>query len=162
MLSADGSTGFGSARNAKGLSHYVRYGRLRHHRPFESTLVAPWGWGWRTQVLMQGQQLQWTVGDSGQESSSIAQGKWAFLWFDSNLQSTSNIVIQVVDTCPQGGGEALVAWDYSHGLRKAIRLSQADISGKCLEMRAIALSTPFGGTRFWSADYFHSGPTEVH
>jgi hypothetical protein len=136
------------------------YGRVRLHRPY--ALQSPWGWGTTWFTIQNGQTVSWTVGDANAESALVSQWKWAFTWFESNLDGVADIVISVVDTCPAGGGEALVLRDYSTSLRKRIRLSQSLISGKCLTMRAYGLSVPTGGRVVYSADYFHAGDPSTH
>ena len=160
MLSSDGSDGTANGVLASTLSSKVGNGRLRLHRPYD--LVGPWGWGWRSFVIHQGETVSWPVGTTGPESSSVTQWKWAFQWFENDMTSSSNIVIYVVDTCPPGGGSTWIAGDYSYGLRKKVRLSQSQISNRCLEMRAVAISAPPEGKEVWSADYFHSGDPTLH
>jgi hypothetical protein len=139
------------------------FGRIRMHRPSSLDLVPPWGWGWRTFVIHQGETIAWTVGGSGPESSLLTQWKWAFFWDEFNMKNSSDVVIHVWDTCPSGGGAALLqAFDMSFSYRKRIRLVGDQIHGKCLEMRAYAYETPPEGVRVYSADYYHSGDISLH
>jgi hypothetical protein len=106
--------------------------------------------------------VSWTVGNSYPESSAITDWKWAFTWKETDLDKVADIVIEVVDTCPAGGGEEVIISDPSFDLRKALRLEARDIGGKCLEMRAYGMSVPVAGRTAYSADYFHSGDRSIH
>ena len=161
MLAGDASMGTGIT----GYSHdkvasKTGFGRIRMHWPSSRSLVAPWGWGWRTFVIHSGETVAWTVGDAGAEYSSVKQMKWAFFWDEPDMNSVSDIMIELWDTCPQAGGEERIMYDNTFNLNK--RIKYFDVGGRCLEMRASALQTPPDGTRIYSADYFHSGPTDVH
>jgi hypothetical protein len=145
-----------------GLSAQTGYGRLRMHWPDSADLTAPWGWGDRTVSITNQQGVSWTVGNSYPESSAITDWKWAFTWKETNLDKVADIVIEVVDTCPAGGGEQLIMADYSFDFRKALRLEASQIRGKCLEMRAYGMSVPSAGRTAYSADYFHSGDRSIH
>jgi len=162
MVMGDASDGTANGMLNAQVSNLSGYGRLRMHWPSATNLTNPWGWGWRDFVIRQGEEVRWNVWTSGPESSSITGWKWAFLWFEDHLASTSDIIIDVLDTCPAGGGEVVVSADDSFSLRKRIRLTQSSIGGRCLVMRARALQTPTAGTRVWSADYFHSGDNTLH
>jgi hypothetical protein len=144
------------------VSDYSGYGRLHMHWPSSDNLTAPWGWGWRSFTIQNGQTVSWTVWDAGAESPLVRQWKWAFTWFENDLNNVADIVIKVVNTCPSGGGEVTVASDYSYDLRKRIHLGQAEISGRCLEMRAYGWKVPAGGRVVYSADYFHAGDPAQH
>lgn len=161
LLQGDNWADPGSGDLPAGISSQGGYGRLRMHYPSNDSLVAPWGWGWQSFVIQQGQTVEWTVWDSGPESQSVTHWKWAFAWFDDNLNSSSDIVIEVRDVCAPGG-PVMVRSDYSYDYRKGIRLWAPSIGGKCLVMRATAFLTPAGGTRVYTADYFHGGDSSTH
>jgi hypothetical protein len=137
-------------------------GRIHMHWPSSTDLTAPWGWGWRSFVIHQGQTISWNVGSSAPESPLIQQWKWAALWFESDLQNVADIDFEVYDTCPPGGGEILVASDSSRDLRARFMLLQPEIANRCLQMRAYGYLVPSGGRVVWSADYFHSGDPSTH
>lgn len=163
LLSGDSWDEISGSEPTSGVSATSGFGRARMHWPSSSSIEGPWGWGWRSFNIHQGETVTWTVESAGPESASVTEWKWAFLWFEDNLGSTSDIVIRVYDTCPAGGGApVLVAGDYSYGLRKRVRLTSSQIGGKCLEMRATAYLTPSGGTWVYSADYYHGGSTAEH
>ncbi len=146
-----------------GISDTSGFGRMKAHFPTSASLSGPWGWGWRTEVLQQGQTKTWTVGSAAAESAWVTQFKWAVTWFDDDLDESSDVVIRVYDTCPAGGGAPqYIAGDSGYNLRKSIRLNQAQISGRCLEMRATAYQAPAGGVTIYSADYWHGGDPAEH
>jgi Subtilase family len=145
-----------------GISSQSGYGRLRTHYPSNDSLTAPWGWGYWSFVIQQGQTVEWQVWDAGPENPSITQWKWAFTWFDPDLNATSDIVIEVRNGCPAPGNPIVIREDYSFDSRKGLRLWGSSISGRCLVMRAHAYETPSGGTRVYTADYFHSGDPTTH
>ena len=64
--------------------------------------------------------------------------------------------MRVVDTC----GGLTDVWDSSYDFRKLLRLTQSDISNRCLEVQVHAYRTPTNGVQFWFADYFHGGLAE--
>ena len=138
------------------------FGRLKVHFPSGASLNGPWGWGWRSEHLDQGETKTWTVGGSGAESTAVDEFKWAVTWFDPDMNDASDVVIQLWNTCPSGGGQQLVAWDMTYNLRKSVHLLGEDIGNRCLEMRAIAYDTRPGGVWIYSADYWHSGDPEEH
>lgn len=163
LLSGDSWDEVSNTEPTSGVSPTSGYGRVRMHWPSSSSINGPWAWGWRAFTIQQGETVSWVVGSAGPESTSVTEWKWALLWFEDNLASTSDIVTGVYDTCPAGGGSpVLVAGDYSYGMRKRVRLTSSQIGGKCLEMRATAYLAPPGGTVVYSADYFHGGSTAGH
>jgi len=84
------------------------------------------------------------------------------MWIERDLTDVNDIVIQVYDTCPPGGGEELIATDDSYAPRKRIHLLEDEIGGRCLEMRAYAYDVPSNGKIVYSADYYHSGAIWDH
>jgi hypothetical protein len=134
------------------------------HWPSSENLTPPWGWGWRAVHLSPHESVTWPVSDALPESSAITQWKWAVLWtsYDGShddLDHVTDIDFQVEDTC---AGNATIVGDHGYDLRARFRLDRAQISGRCLQMRATAFSVPPAGVTFYSADYFHSGPPTEH
>jgi hypothetical protein len=155
----DGNTG---VRNKVGLSRWSGAGRLRAHFPSSADLTAPWGWGWRTVAINNGQTVDWSVEGPGAESCSITQWKWAAVWTEPNLSSVADIDFSVVDKCDPVYGERILYSDTTYELVAKFTLEQADICNKCLYMRAYGFSVPAGGRTIYSADYYHSGSPTVH
>jgi hypothetical protein len=147
-----------SGDRTDGVSTASGLGRVHAHWPASANLTAPWGWGTQSKLIHTGETLTWTVWDSGPESSLVTQWKWAVAWFEPNLYDASDIVIYVTDSCH---GNIQVASDYSFDFRKRLHLRSSNIGGKCLVMNAHAYKTPTAGTRFYTADYFHSGNADL-
>ncbi|MCL2823110.1 MAG: S8 family serine peptidase [Polyangiaceae bacterium] len=142
-----------------GISPYSGTGRLRMHRPDEP--MGPGQWAYRSFTIQQGQWVAWPVG-SGALGSTVNQWKWAATWFESDLQNVADIDFYVYDVCPPGGGEELIALDATYRIGTRFDLKKAELTGKCLEMRAYGYSVPRGGRTIWSANYYHSAPVANH
>lgn len=139
------------------LSEVSGAGRLRARFPSSASLTAPWGWGWHSFTIAQGQTVTWPVWDTGPESTALTEWKWAALWDEPDLQNVADIDFYVYNTCPSGGGApVLVASDVGYSLRTHMRLSQSQIGGRCLEMRAYGYKVPAAGRTVYTADFFHS------
>lgn len=147
---------------AQGTSDLSGAGRVRAHWPSAVDMTGPWGWGWREVTILDGQTVEWPVGDNGPESSLITQWKWAVLWTEPDLDNVSDIDFRVVNKCPPGGGEQTLLYDAGYQVRARFRLGQSSISGRCLFMRAYGYKVVPGGKTFYSADYFHSGDPSTH
>ncbi len=80
----------------------------------------------------------------------------------TNLTSVPDVDFYVDDTCPFQGGILKLASDAGYDIRARFRLSQAEITGRCLRMRAVAYSVPPGGVTFYTSDYFHSSDPNEH
>ena len=99
-------------------------GRVHMHYPSGANLKGPWGWGWHTVDLANGQQASYTVGSAAAESPSITQWKVAMTWFETNYDQAADIYLTVTDSC---NGNALVAQDASWDFRKRVELFQSHI-----------------------------------
>jgi hypothetical protein len=120
----------------------------------QSMVGGPWGWGYRSLILYEGQTVTWTVNDSGPEAAPVREWKWAVTWFDPLAADASDIVIQAIDTC---ANNAVLAQDLSASPRKRIILRDWAVTGKCVVMKVTALHTSSSGIRLYSADLYHSG-----
>lgn len=130
-------------------------GRLNMHYPSNENLMVPWGWGWRSFTIHDGETVTWTVGDGTPRSPWTKEWSWALTWFEENLTSVADVDILVFDRCVPGS--PAIAYDLGYDVRARIALKQGDISGKCLEMRAVGSSVPPAGRLVYSADFYHSG-----
>lgn len=155
LTQADGWSSVSNSFNDSKMDKISGGGRLNMHYPSSENLAAPWGWGWRSFTIHDDETVTWPVGSGTALSSSIKEWSWALAWFENSLTSVSDIDILVFDTCSPGS--PAVAYDLSYDIRTRISLKQSDISGKCLEMRAVGYSVPPSGTTVYSADFFHSG-----
>ena len=155
----DGNTPAGADRTV-GLSDYSGNGRLRIHHL--NDLTGPGAWGTRSFTINQGEWVSWPVGWTGALGSTVTQWKWVATWFEPDLQNVADVDFYVVDTCPPGGGQTLVNLDATRDLRARFDLKKAELTGRCLEMRAYGYAVPAGGRQIWSADYYHSGSVDTH
>jgi hypothetical protein len=163
LLNGDGSNGWPFTSTAYGFDKTkpnprTGYGRLRMWLTSSTPLTAPYGWGTHISHISTGTTAKFTVGDAGPEPANITEWKWAVQWPESNLQAISDVDIYVYNTCPAGGGgPVLVASQTDYDYRNRIRLTTADISGKCLEMWIYGQNVASGGIDVYSVDMFHSG-----
>lgn len=138
------------------------YGFPRYFRPGYN-MGTVFGWGAHAFYLQQDQTVSWTVGSSGPESTAISGWKWVVA-ADTGTTTPASYDVRVVDTCPTGGGEVVIATALNQARRYRIVLADAPntIHGRCLEMRVTALSVPPGGQGFWTADYYWSNANSEH
>ncbi len=101
--------------------------------------------------------------NGGQPIPSNVQGiKIALFYTDADYSDIPDIQLQLVDTCPSGGGELVLQSTYEH-LRERIRLEGSDIQGRCLEVRVRGLSVPIPyGRDYHLAWYFFSNSDYHH
>lgn len=141
-------------------------GRTHMHYASATNLTSPWGWGWHTFNIGNSSTVSFSVWDAGPKSPFMRQWKVAMTWKETNYAAAADIVLEVWNTCPSGGGPAvLVAGDLSYDNRKRIELVQSEISNRCLEyrIRTFSNSMPVGQARtVYVADYFHSGNPADH
>lgn len=138
-------------------------GRVKTYYPSAANLTSPWGWGWHSATLSNGQEACWNVGSAAAESTSITQWKGALTWNESSYDSVANIHLRLKDTCPASGPTVVVAQDQSRDIRKRVVVGQGSIGGRCLRACAYAASVRAGETRTVQiADYYHSGSTADH
>lgn len=154
MVFGDGSDGSSSGTSAQ-VNSLVGYGRARYQAPFTGSLTAPWSWAARTAVVPQGQTYTVTINNGNPLGTSFAQYKIVMAFFNNVV--ASDIVLEVVDTCPPGGGTQVIGSDWSFNLRKRVYLTGSQFHNRCLEARAIALETPSQGKRVYMALMRHSG-----
>jgi len=141
-------------------------GRAHMHYPASANLTAPWGWGWHVFTITNSSTVSFTVWDIYAESPLVTQWKVAMTWREADYAAAADIVLEVWNTCPAGGGNPVpVTSDMSYDIRKRIELVQSEISNRCLEVRVRTFSNsmPPGQTRtVYVADYFHSGNPADH
>lgn len=161
LLMGDGTNLDGSnVEMLSGFSAYSGAGRLRLHRPAD--LTYPSGWGWVKRPISHHQEICGPVGSDAAESYSITEWKWVGTWFESNLNSAADIDFYVYNDCLLGSRQ-YVASDAGYNLRGRIRLSGAEIGGRCLRQCVYGYNVPAGQTRdVYSADYYHSGSPLTH
>lgn len=150
------------AANLSGISHISGYGRLKAHIWNAEHFPGPSGWGMRSFVIHPNETVRWTVGSSGPEPESVHHWKGVLTYLPEDLSAVEEVHFMVFDTCgPEG--DTLVAADVRADWRKRVALHFADISERCLEMRAVGTSAlPTAGIQVWTADYYHSGHLNDH
>jgi hypothetical protein len=132
------------------------YGRTQMWYPHSNSLTGPWGWGTHTFLIEQGETVAFPVWDSGPESYSIEEWKWAVTWYNDDLEYLDDIDISVWNTCPVGGGPAQYVTGQSDAdFRNRVHLTASQIGGKCLEMRVYGFAVRPGGIWVDMADMFH-------
>jgi len=156
LVMGDGWESVSGQKPRQGVGLISGAGRLKAHWPGGANLSAPFGWGTGYKTIKQGEVLSWPVGSTDPESSLVTGWKGVITWFDSDLAQSSDLLMRVVDTC----GGLTDVWDSSYDFRKRLRLTQSDISNRCLEVQVHAYRTPTNGVQFWFADYFHGGLAE--
>ena len=131
------------------------FGRYRTFSP--ATLVGA-TWGIRSAVLGPGV-YEFQVGGPGPETG-VQQWRWVALAAPRAVNNIQvDFVIEAVDSCH---GNAVIAADYSFGLRKRVWLDANQIcppslaSCRCLVQRMTVLHTGFAD-EYATADFFHSG-----
>ncbi len=132
-------------------------GRFRGHFPSSQDLQAPAAWGWRAVPIRQGEHVYWPIG-TPPLSPQITMWKGAVLWTPADLNAVPDIDFYIENTCPF----ETIASDISYDIRARFRVTAPNLAGKCLQVHAYGFNVPPGGTTFYAADYFHSGPTNVH
>jgi hypothetical protein len=132
------------------------YGRTMMWYPHSNSVSGPWAWGTHSFKIMQGQTVTFPVWDAGPESNSIEEWKWAVTWYNTDLEYLDDVDISVYNTCPVGGGPAqYVAGQNDYDWRNRVRLTAAQIGGKCLEMRIYGYSIRPEGLWVDMADMYH-------
>jgi hypothetical protein len=132
------------------------FGRTQMWYPHSDSLTGPWAWGTHTFLIHQGETVTFPVWDSGPESNSITEWKWAVTWYNDDLEYLEDIDISVWNTCPAGGGAAqYVAGQSDADFRNRVHLTAAQIGGKCLEMRVYGYSVRPEGMWVDMADMYH-------
>jgi hypothetical protein len=167
LLMGDSWDGLNVRVGATPMNWVTGAGRARIHYPSASDLTVPWGWGQRSVLIHQGETLVWPVGGGVPLPSTVTQWKWAvaYTWNDpafapGGLQNIPDVDFYVDDVC--NGVTTNLHYDAGYDVRAVFRLTQGQISGKCLQMRAYGYSVPPQGVQLQMADYYHSGDPNEH
>jgi hypothetical protein len=159
VLSGDGwdgedvSTPGSSVRLAMGVNIHSGFGRMRMRWPTSGGLTGPWHWHWAPHTIENGETISVHVNGSGPEPTGITEFRSIAVWFPSDLESVSDVVLEVVDAC---NGNAGLRQDLSFDYRKRARLTSS-ISGKCLVSRIIGISVPPQGETVYLGHMYHGG-----
>jgi len=134
------------------------FGRLRMRAPYApaTNLVGPYHWASNVVTVMPGTVYSFAVNGAGPEPSGPTEFKVVAHWTPTDLGSTSDIALELWNTCPAGGGAAVkLQHNWTFDYRKRIR--RTNISGQCLEVRVYANSVPAQGEPVYLAFLYHSG-----
>jgi hypothetical protein len=91
--------------------------------------------------------------------SSMTMWKAAILWTPSDMNAVPDIDFYVEDVCANNQS---IRADYGYDIRSRFRIVAPELTGKCLRIHAYGYAIPPGGVTFYVANYYHSGPTNVH
>ena len=148
----------GTQYMANGPNSRSGFGRLRMRAPYApvTNLVGPYHWGSNVATVLAGNTSSFAIGGSGPEPAGPTEFKVVAHWTPTDLHSTSDIVLEVWNTCPAGGGAAVkLQHNWTYDYRKRIR--RTNIAGQCLEVRVVPYSVPAQGETVYIAYLYHSG-----
>ncbi|MCK6574154.1 S8/S53 family peptidase [Myxococcota bacterium] len=134
------------------------FGRLRMRGPYAplTNLVGPYHWASNVVTAMPGQVYSFAVNGAGPEPAGPTEFKVVAHWTPTDFGSTSDIVLELWNTCPAGGGPA-AKLQHNHTFDYRKRIRRTNISGQCLEVRVIPYSVPAQGEAVYLAYLYHSG-----
>ena len=156
-------------RQATGMNDSTGAGRAKLHWPSSADFTGPFAWLWTSFYITQSganSSKTWSL-CGGPCPANLTQMKIALAMQTLNytpldLNAMPDVDFVIEDTCPPGGGTAVVAQDVGYDPRTKFRLSQADIAGRCLRLRLYSYAVPPSGVNVMFAYYMHSGPTTEH
>jgi hypothetical protein len=166
LLLGDGWDSDTSTKKLEGIGTRSGFGRLHAHYISSSGLnnTAPANMNVGATFMTTGQLSYQTISSTAL-SSAVTQLKVVVLTFDPDLAATSDVIVNVQDTCD---GNNVLAQDSSYDIRKRVHLLQSNANvwerpaGKCprVEIDAAAVPSP-GRWVFWGWSY-HSGNPNQH
>ncbi len=74
--------------------------------------------------------------------------------------NSPDLLVQIVDKCPPGGGTVLLDTAFRHAGRWSVHFV-GSLTGRCLYKRITATSVS-GNPPIWVGDYYFSGPSGFH
>lgn len=161
----DGRDSARAARLSRELSDGMGFGALRF-QTFVGGMGPRWGYGVRRIIAEPGRSYEWQVGSAAAEARDIKGWKLATYVDANDWERAPTILTELIDTCPDEGGETLVAWDYgTTALRGRIRMTGAEMEerfhGRCLVVRITVqmADRPFA---LYAADYYYSDDRRFH
>lgn len=143
------------------VSRWTGYGRIRAHLPVGSSIGSGMGWATGYHWLSTGT-VRYHAITGNPQSSNVEGVKVAVAWYDSDFQGVGDLKVQIVDMCPVGGGEEVIATaEVSQTMRKRIQLTQDDdIHGRCLYLRMEGLAA--SGEMYYYAMYTYGNSEVLH
>jgi hypothetical protein len=147
----------GTVYQSNGVNRKSGFGRLRMRAPYApaTNLTAPWSWGSSTATPISNSTVFVDLFGGAAVPAGVTEFKVVAHWTPTDLNSTSDVTIELWNTCPAGGGASQITSDISFDYRKRIR--RTDVSGKCLQVRVRGFSTPPTGQPVYLAYFYHSG-----
>lgn len=156
---AGGGSGFGFT-----VSDHSGFGHLRFIN-LDTEVGSGGGWGLQRRYLAPGSVVEWSVGHSVPESSSVLGWKFAANWEWPSYGGSPDIRFDLVDKCPSGGGETIVRTAARHPLKARMRMRASELSsqfhGRCLYLRA-TVEHASGTVPLYTADYYYTSPRINH
>ncbi|GEM_PF-2450475 len=158
LAMGDGMDGGGSIGEPRA-DDFSGFGRLVAHTDGAS-FEGPWGIGSYAVNLSQGETVTLDVVHNGGPSvpSDLTEFRTAALWYEDDLNDTSDILLEVWDTCAPGGAVRL-AQDQSYDLRKGIAIGSW-AAGRCLQVRLIGFDLPGGSKTVYTSWQYHTDRVE--
>lgn len=160
----------GDGRDSTGTHGYTvdddfGYGNLRWV-DLDSELGSGGAWGVRRLVLDDGDVAEWIVGDSGPESTSVMGWKFAAIIGANQYGGSPDMLYELVDTCPSGGGEVVVRSSNSrHPLKGRLRMRGSEMAsmfhGRCLVVR-VTVESADSSFPLYAVDYYYTNARVNH
>jgi hypothetical protein len=160
----------GDGRNSSGTHTYTvdddfGYGNLRWV-DLDTEIGSGGGWGIRRLVLDDGDVAQWPIGSSGPESSSVRGWKFAAIIAANQYGGSPDMLYELVDTCPSGGGEVVVRSSNSrHPLKARLRMRGSEMTsmfhGRCLNVR-VTVESASSSFPLYAVDYYYTNTRVNH
>jgi len=123
------------------------------------------GFGLRRVTLAQNSTLEWWVGSSSPKSTSINGWKFAALVDLNDYAGAPDIKIELIDTCPPGGGTTVLKTATRNALKYRLRLYDSELAtkfwGRCTKVR-VTVEHATSSFLFYAADGFYTGARVNH
>lgn len=145
----------GSSYSAVAPNERSGYGRLRTrwNQTSNGGVTAPSWWGWSRITVYDSDYISIDVNDSAAEPSGATEYKVAAVWFPSDLGDVSDIDVELWDSCTN----SFIATQNDYDYHNRLRLTGAQVSGRCLQVRLRGFSVKAGGEYVYLAHMYHGG-----
>ncbi len=164
----DGASGaIGGSSATVSVSTHHGFGHLRFV-DLNNDLGSGGGWGVQRRYLGtndDGRVIEWSVGGSGPESTSVNGWKFAAIMNYQTYDNSPDVKFQLIDKCPSGGGIEVIRTATRHALKARMRLRSSEMAtkfhGRCLYIRATVdhVKRP---VNLYTADYFYTNSRSNH
>lgn len=148
------------------VSRDVGYGRAYSRLPTSDFLGNGWWW-WQTgSNVIQDNETQIIPLSYGMQLPTSVEGvKVAIAWFDAAYEDIADLHVELIDTCPAGGGDPDIiktAVPYQTMRKKLQVKDDADIHGRCLAVRIHGNAVDGNGEKYFFAAYGYSNDEALH